>query len=217
MMLGPIARAVAIASATLGVLLCVMSVRAVFEARAESTRARSALAEGDVELAIVRLRSAARWWAPFNVYAEDALASLEQLAQREEGAGNGAHALMAYRAIHASIHAARSFYMPNRELLARSDERIAALMAAERAPKIDADRSFEQRKADYLALLDPAGPRPWAVLLAFAGMLTWVGSAVVFLLWGVDAEGRVLRPLGRRTVFFLLLGWIAFAVGLRVA
>jgi hypothetical protein len=84
-------------------------------------------------------------------------------------------------------------------------------------PKMEAGRSFEQRKADYLALLVGTGPSPLGVLLACLGFVAWVGSAVVFLLWGVDSEGRVLRPLGRRSVFCLLVGWIAFAVGLRIA
>jgi hypothetical protein len=217
MTLGPIARAAAIALAALAVLMCVMSARALFEARAESARATAALAQGDVELAIVRLRSGARWVAPFNVYADEALDRLALLAAAEESAGRTARALMGYRAIHASIHASRSFYTPHEELLVRADERIAALMAEEPPAKIEQGRSLEQRKADYLALLQPSGPHPLGVLLAFAGFVGWVGSAIVFLLWGVDQEGRVLRPLGRRSVLCLLVGWIAFAVGLRIA
>jgi hypothetical protein len=217
MMLGPVARAVAIALASLAVLLCVMSARAVLEARAESARADTALTNGDVELAIVRLRSAARWSAPFNAYASSALTRLERLARADEAAGEKGRALSAYRAIHAAIHATRSFYTPQRALLARADERIAALMAEAPAPAIERGRSFDERKADYLALLAGSGPSAFGVLLAFLGFATWVGSAIVFLLWGVDAEGRVLRPLGRRSVFCLLLGWIAFAVGLRIA
>lgn len=217
MMLGPIARAVAIAFAGLGVLFVVMSARSIFEARAESARATLALEQGDVELAIVHLRSSARWTAPFNVYASEALERLEQLALRDEANAQYARALTGFRAIHAAILATRSFYTPHAELLQRSDEHIAALMAREPAPPIERGRSPEQRKADYLALLAPSGPRPFGVLLAFAGFVTWVGSAVFFLLWGVDAEGRVLRRLGRRSVLCLLLGWIAFAVGLRIA
>lgn len=217
MILGPIARALTIASAGLGVLLVVMSARAIFEARAESARASLALEAGDIELAIVRLRSSARWAAPFNVYASEALARLERLAKAEEAALRHDRALMGYRAIHAAIHASRSFYMPHEALLERTDERIAALMAELPPAPIEQGRSVAQRRAEYLALLAPTGPRPAGVLLAFAGFLTWVGSAVVFLLWGVDAEGRVLRGLGRRSALCLLLGWVAFAVGLRIA
>jgi len=217
MMLGPIARSVAMAFVALAVLFAVMSVRALFEARAESAEASVALQAGDVELAIVHLRSAARWVAPFNGYASDALMRLEALAKADEAAGLHVRALQGYRAIHAAIHAGRSFYVPHDALLQRADVRIAALMAAEPPAKIEQGRSSEQRRADYLALLAPSGPRPFGVLLAFAGFAAWVGSAALFLLWGVDAEGRVLKHVGRRSVLFLLLGWIAFAVGLRIA
>lgn len=217
MMLGPIARAIAIASGGLAVLFAVMSGRALFEARAEAARASSSLAAGDVDLAIVRLRSSARWAAPFNVYAEESLVRLEAIAQAARQRGDAGRELAALRAVHAAIHATRSFYLPHEDRLARADERIAALMAEQPVPPIDRAKSQEQRKADYLRLLAPGGPRPFGVLLALVGFATWVGSAVVFLLWGVDAEGRVLRPLGRRSAFFLLFGWIAFAVGLRLA
>ncbi len=217
MMLGPVARSLCAAGAGLAVLLAVMSARAVFEARAALAEASVALAAGDVDLAVVRLRSAARWYAPFNVYATRALVRLEQVGQRADALGEHDRALAAYRSIHAGIQATRGLYTPNRAALARADERIAALMAEEPPPKIDAQRSPEQRKADYLALLQAKDPSPFGVLLALAGFLTWVGSAAVFVSWGVDAKGRVLRGTARRTAVFLLLGWIAFAVGLRIA
>jgi hypothetical protein len=217
MMLGPIARALSIFAMTLAVILLVMSGRAVFEARARAAEANLALAAGDVDLAIVQLRRSARWYAPLNVYASRSLTNLEQLALRAESAGEHARALMAWRSLHAAIQATRSFYTPHAEQLARADDHIATLMAREPPAKIEGGRSEAQRKGDYLALLVPHDPSLFGVLLALVGFATWVGSAAVFLSRGVDSEGRILRAVARRSVFCLLLGWIAFAVGLRIA
>jgi tetratricopeptide (TPR) repeat protein len=217
MMLGKVPRALVVVGASLCVLLLVMSLRAVLEARAEAEKASAALEVGDVELAIVRLRASARWDAPFNVYAERSLLRLERLAEQAEQAGEYERALSAYRSVHAAIQATRSFYTSHTDVLARADQRIAALMAREPAANIEGSRSVSERRADYLALLQAHDPEPLGVLLAFAGFVTWVGSAVVFVSWGVDQEGRILRGVARRSVLFLLLGWIAFAVGLRIA
>jgi hypothetical protein len=217
MMLSPVKRAIAIALASLAVLMSVMTLRALLEARAEVAEATAALRRGDVDEAIVHLRGSARWDAPFNGYAADARARLVQLAEACEARGDAVHALAAWRSLHAAIMATRSFYTPHQDQLARADERIASLMAREPPPAIDAQRSEADRKADYLALLQPHDPNPWGVLLACAGFVTWVGSAVVFLSWGVDREGRILRAVARPSVLGLLLGWIVFAVGLRIA
>ncbi|MDB4974060.1 MAG: hypothetical protein JWN48_2401 [Myxococcaceae bacterium] len=217
MRLHPITRTLAIMGLSLAVLLLVMSARAVLESRAAAARASVALAAGDLDLAIVHLRGSARWYTPFNAYARSSLERLELLAQQAEARGEQTRALSAYRSEHAAIQATRSFYMPNTDLLERADERIAALMASEPPARIEQNLSQAQRKADYLALLVARDPNPWGVLLAFVGFVTWVGAAISFLSWGVDAEGRVLRFVARRSVLFLLAGWIAFAVGLRVA
>jgi len=217
MKLGSAGRYVAMTALSLLVLLLVMSARAVLAARAEAAEASVALHAGDVDEAIVRLRSSARWYTPFNAYAYGSLVRLEGVAQNAEAHGEPTRALMAYRSMHAAIQATRSFFTPHTDMLARADEHIAALMAKEPAAPIEQNRTEAQRKADYLALLVAKDPNPFGVLLAFAGFATWVGAAMAFLSWGVDAEGRILRIVARRSVLLLLAGWIAFAVGLRIA
>jgi hypothetical protein len=217
MKLGPIARALAASGLCLCVLSLVMTARALFEARAEQAEAELALSAGDVDAAIAGLRRSARWNAPGNFYAQDSLAMLERLANGAETRGDHVRALSANRAIHAAIHASRGFYPSERELLARTDDRIATLMAREPPPEIDAARSVAERRAQYLTLLKGQRPRSGGVLVAFAGFLTWVVAAAVFLLRGVDERGRVVRRVARRSGVMLLLGWIAFALGLRLA
>ena len=66
-------------------------------------------------------------------------------------------------------------------------------MASESPVGIEAGRTPDQRKAEYLVLLVPHDPGLFGTLLAFAGFVTWVGAAFAFLSWGVDSEGRILR------------------------
>lgn len=217
MMLGPVKRAIVIALASFAVLLSVMTLRAFLEARAEVASAQLAVHAGDLEGAIIHLRGSARWDAPLNGYAAQARRQLRQLAEQCEARGDATHALSAWRSLHAAIMATRSFYTPHRDELARADQHIASLMASEPPAAIEGQRSPAEREADYLALLQPNDPNPFGVLLACLGFATWVGAAVVFLSWGVDREGRILRTVARPSALCLLLGWIAFAVGLRIA
>ena len=172
MKLGPVARPLALAALVLGVLFAVMTARSVLEARAEAARADAALGAGDLDEAIVCLRASARWYAPLNFYASGSLTRLARIGEVAEARGEHARALAAYRAVHAAIHATRSFYMPNEAQLAEADAHIAALMAREPPAPVEAGRSSDQRRADYLDLLRPKQPRLFGVLLALAGLVT---------------------------------------------
>jgi hypothetical protein len=217
MKLGPFARAFVTCGLCACVLVLVMAARAVLEARAELARAEAVVAQGDLDAGITALRRAARWNAPGNYYAEAALERLARLADAADMRGDKARALTAYRAIHAAIHASRGFYESERERLAHADRQIAQLMASEAPAEIDAALTLDERRAHYLSLLTGPSPHPGWVLLSCAGFLTWVVAASMFLLRGVDDRGRVVRRVARRSGMMLLLGWIAFALGLRLA
>ncbi|MFT3923156.1 MAG: hypothetical protein QM778_11545 [Myxococcales bacterium] len=213
----PYARTLAIALLCACVLCLVMAARAMLEARSEGLAARRALARGDYPAAVAGFRRSARWNAPGNVFARDSLGSLEQLGEALEARGDLPDALSAQRAIHAAIHASQGFVTLEPERLRRADERIAALMVREPPAEIDAGRPEAERRALYLSLLKGRSPNSFWVVFAFAGCVTWVVAAAVFLLRGVDERGRVMRRIARRSGLMLLLGWIAFALGLRLA
>ena len=140
MTLSPIARAVAIALLSACVLCAVMWARALLEAHAEQGRAQAALVRRDEAQAIMFYRRAARWNAPGNVYASDALAALAKLAASLEARGELEQALAAQRAIHAAIHASSGFVTLERDRLLQADQRIATLIAQKPPPEIDAGR-----------------------------------------------------------------------------
>jgi hypothetical protein len=217
MKFGPITRGLVIFGLCLCVLLLVTSARALIEARAEQARAEQAFARADLDLAITYLRRAARWNAPFNVYAQDAFERLEKLAADLERQGDRARALTAYRAVHASIHASRGLWASEEARLQRADRHIARLMASEPPAGVDASLTAEQRQELYLSQLAGRRPSAFWVVFALSGFATWVTAAAVFLLRGVDRQGRVVRRIARRSGLVLLLGWLAFALGLRLA
>jgi multidrug efflux pump subunit AcrA (membrane-fusion protein) len=194
-----------------------MSLRAALEARAQLARAQVALESGDLSRAVAHLRLSARWDAPGNVYAQRALANLEQLASAAELRGETALALGAYRAVHAALHASRGINIRDPELLARADARIAALMARQAGAQKDAALSLAQRERRYRELLQLKAPRAFGVLLACSGFFCWVLAFAALVLRGLDDEGRIVKAVARPSFLCLVFGWVAFAVGLHIA
>ncbi len=214
---GPVARPLAIGLGALLVLIAVMWVRALVDARAASLRAERAAVHGDLDAVTSELRAAARWAAPINPYASDALTSLERLGAAARERGDVGLALLHYRSAHAAIHAGRSFYTPHREQLERIDRAIVALMLEQRPAELDAQLTPAELRGLYADALVVHRPRSYAVILALGGFFAWVSGALVFMTRGLDAEGRLARRTAKLSALAVVLGWIAFAFGLRTS
>jgi hypothetical protein len=217
MRLSALPRALAFAALSLVALLALMAARCVLESQQHVARAERALQGRDLVLAVSEYRLAARWGAPGNAYARSALDQLERIGRAAELRGDAPLALSAYRSIHAALHASRGVRVSQPELLARSDARIAALMARERVAGPGAGPPSQPHEARYRELLQAHGPNTLGVLLACGGFFTWVGAFAVLVLRGLDREGRIVRQIARRSFLCLVFGWVAFAVGLRIA
>ena len=192
--------------------------RAFVAARQELSRAQVAQHQGELERALVHYRRASRWDAPLNGYARQARTSLLQLGAHFEARGDRKMALMAYRALHASILATRGLWVRHPEQLAEADERIAALMAAEPTSEPAPARSEVVRRAAYLSDLSATGSLSVpGVLLALGGLLTWLGALSAALLWGLDREGRLVRKVAYVALLCAACGFVAFLAGLRIA
>jgi len=217
MTLGPVARAVCTALLACAVLVALLSVRSWMEARACRARADLALHNQDLDGAIAELRGAARFYALVNPYATGALDALERIAGEARARGDLARAMSALRAVHASIHATRSFYTPESVRLKRVDRMIAELMASEPPPELDVARTSRQRMHAYEEALAVTRPRELWVASALLGFITWVSGALMFMAYGLDPEGRLVRHIGKRSGLSVVVGWIAFALGLRLS
>lgn len=199
----------------LGFVLAVVSVRVVTSARSELQQGERALAGGDRDLAIVHLRRAARWYAPFSPYHVRALEQLARIGGEAERKGESELALQAHRSLRGAIMATRSFYVPERARLEAANQRIAALMAALPPPGVDAGKSREQLEREHLALLTAIpGPDTFWTFVLLAGFACWVGSAFTFSVRAIDDEDRWVWPEVRRWGGMIALGFGLFLLGM---
>ena len=206
--------AVALATLVFGVV----GARVIHSAQTELSDARLAAEGGDLDRALVHYRRAARYYVPGSPYHVHALERLDLLGRGAEAEGNVDRALAAYRAIRGSILATRSVYVPERERLEAADQRIAALMAAQPAPGMDAGKSKEQLRAEHLALLT-ASPDPnlaWSLVLLL-GFAAFVGGAFAFSMRAIDDRDRFVTLEARRWGALIVVGFGLFAVGLALA
>ena len=89
---------------------------------------------------------------------------------------------------------------------------------AESAPaEIDVSQSKAQRARSYREALATTRPHELWVASALLGFVTWVSGALVFMAYGLDSEGRLVRHIGKRSGLSVVIGWIAFALGLRLS
>jgi hypothetical protein len=206
-----------IAQVALAIIFCVgvVATRVVVSGRAELGAGRDALAHGDAEEAVVRLRRAARWYAPGARHPAAALDLLEQIAARAEAAGDARTARLAWEAERSAILAARSFYVPFAERLPVANRHIAELLAREEGPAADPEKSEAQRAAWHLALLtrDDA-PLVGFTILALVGFVGWIAGALVLIYRGVDASDRLRPRAALRAGALIVAGYAAFLIGL---
>ncbi len=207
-------RAAAIAVLVFGAI----TARTIRSARTELEAARIAADGGKVDRALAHYRRAARHYVPGSPYHVTALDRLETLARAAEANGDGERALAAYRAIRGSILATRSFYVPERARLDAADQRIAALMAEQPAPGMDAGKPKEQLRAEHLALLqaDPDPNLAWTVLL-LAGFAAFVAAAFTFSVRALDEHDRIVPREAQRWGALIVVGFGMFALGLALA
>ena len=165
-------------------------------------------------------REAATWYLPGSPYARRARSRLITIGQRAEQAGDAETALFAYRAVRTSILAARGVLVPAREDLDQADRAIARVSArAERPPDAAGEAEpYADRERRHLALLERvADPDPAWSLLAFAGLLAWIGGAAAFALRGLDGEGRIRAGAAIRCAVAVAVGIAAWIAGLALA
>lgn len=199
-------------------LFALISARVVWSARAELHEAEQLIAAHDPDAAIVHLRRAARWYAPLSPFHVRALERLRELGQAAEQAGETDRALSAYRALRGAILATRSTYVPERAQLEAANQRIAALMAKQDPPGMDAGKSERQRYEEHLALLTPIpGPSVFWSCVLLGGFVCWVGAAFALSIRGLDGEERWVPRECKRWGSLIVIGFSLFVLGMALA
>lgn len=213
-MAGP-RRTVAFGLATASAIVVLVAARVVLASKAELAAGDAARDAGDLDVARLHYRRAARWYAPASPYGADALDRLADLAIAAEAAGDPDAALASWRAMRAAIVSARSSYVPYAERLRRATDQIAALTSQTDVPPLDAGKSRAELRAEHRRLLEPLPrPKPGWALSALLGFVVWVGAAFLFASRGIDADDRVQRPEAIRWGVLGVLGLLLFFAGL---
>jgi len=215
---GRILRAVGKGLTIVGVVLAVLAVRVVTSSEAELSKGAHYEERGETERAIVHYRRAASWYAPGNPYVVDALDRLDSIGLAAEHRGEVDIALLSFRSIRGAILSTRSTYTPHRDRLTSADAHIAALMAAEDPPPMDASKTPAELEAEHLALLRD-NRRPdvlWSFVLLL-GFAAWVGGAFAFATRAIDDDDRMVAGPARLWGTTIIVGFGLFFLGMALA
>lgn len=166
--------------------------------RSEYQRAEAAIAKADPLTALTHYERAILWYLPIGGYVEPSASAIWQIATDLESQGEKKDALNAYRSLRSAFIAARSFYTPGLDWIARSEEKIAVLMAAETVySEADRKKSLEQKTAEALAILRrPMKPNTFWSIMVVVGFLGWASGTLMFI-WKAFREGTTkirLKP-----------------------
>jgi len=135
------------------------------------------------------------WYTPLNPYIEKSVRHLWEIGLQAEQRGDVRLALIAIRTIRQGFYAARSFYTPGKEWIARCNIKIASLTAKE----------IEERQTGGKAHALPDKSKDtepdifWTLVLEI-GFLGWIGAVIGFLAHGLT--GEALRLRARPAIFW---------------
>ncbi|MFQ5481223.1 MAG: tol-pal system YbgF family protein [Nitrospinaceae bacterium] len=169
----------------------------------------SAMQAGHAREAADHFERAIRWRLPGSNWQDQAASRLWNLAAALETQGDSQAALNLYRRLRGAFYATTSVFTPGKEWIHRANEKIASLMAGNPPNAAEEGLSVDQRRRQYLSLLNRDRPphAGWA-LVAEAGFFGWVGSLVGLILQAFSRTGE-WRPrqgwvwLSAFSVFYL--------------
>jgi len=178
----------------LGFLLLLVCSKVFLSSRHEFQAAEAAREAEDFPEAIKHYERAILWYLPVGGYVDSAAENLWDIAEKLEMEDRQL-ALEAYRSLRSAFYATRSFYTPGLPWIARSNEKIALLMA-EAPPYSEADKkkSLEQKRQEALAILErPMKPDPFWSTAVVLGLLGWVSGVLLFIWRAFRGEGTRLE------------------------
>ncbi len=179
----------------------------LFSSARELEQARL-FAERGSSLKAARLYArAVRWYAPANPFAERAAGELFELAEkisREEPT----KALRAYRLLRGALLGSRWLLTPGKNIVGRSEERIASLVAG----SAGVEGQAPARETVLEELRRPRPPRRGWVALAALAFPAWIGFTLRAVWSGSQEKRRALRSaLAAGAAFALWIAGLALA------
>jgi hypothetical protein len=196
-----------------GIIVLVLAmawVRVALDGRAARGHADQLLAAGKADVAVGFYDRALHMYWPGSPDVARAVAALTELAEQREATGDLEGAVHAWRVLRSGLYAARGLYLPYADVVAQSEDRIAALVGRQLAtPGAAEDHLAKLRKSQ-----DPN--RGWS-LLAILGFAAWVGGAIGFLWRGMTPQGKLVRAAAIPWAGVFFGGYLMWLVGLYLA
>lgn len=190
-------------------VLAVLWARSLVESAASHDRGERAEQSGDLEAAILHHRRATAWYAPINPWGDASLDRLVQIGDEALAAGRRPLALAAYRSAHGALASGRHVFTLHSAALRDVDSRLVRAIDGETLPVPMARLGPDARTAHLeqsLASVPEAG---------FVGSCVAIAGFAAVLAAVARATGG--RPVGRGGTAAIVLGTVAFVVGLLLA
>jgi len=200
------------------ILLIMVWVRVFYGSMQACQEGKAYLKANQYIKAITFFDRSIHWYTPLNPYVDKSAERLWEISKDAQKRGDIRLALIAARTIRRGFIAARSFYTPGRDWIEKCDLRIYELL------KIEHDRKGDLAVVDLsdISVLDNPqvkGPDvPWSIIL-LAGLLGWIGSAIVFIISGFRAfqETRLLSFSNFKWIVLWAVFFAIWVVGMMKA
>ncbi|NIU44247.1 MAG: hypothetical protein GWN72_08335 [Nitrospinaceae bacterium] len=183
-------------------------IKIYLNAQGELNQAQQRVAENELEEAVTHYERSLQWFVPALDLQEKAAQGLWDIGETYETKGEEKKALNTFRRLRGAFYSVRSFYTPGVKWITRCNEKIATLMARMPATtEKEKEKTFEQRKTEYRALLASQQPpySKWA-LVSEIGFFGWVTCTLFFIFRAMTQSGD-LRP---RPALFWMTGFVVF-------
>lgn len=198
------------------VALAMVWIRVAVGARTEYNAGARALAQGDAYAAIHHFDRAIHWYSPGSRSVAKSIDGLNQIAREFAGKQNAESELYTWRILRSALSSIRHVRQPYADVIATCNDRIAYLMAEKKGD--EGTEAFEaERQMRHARLSKKVGPHTGYALLAEAGFVGWILSALLFIWLGVRPD-RGFH--GKRAVLLALLFvvcYLVWIVGLSLA
>jgi hypothetical protein len=178
--------------------LLLLSGRAIFDGTASMHRSDELLAQGEVDGSIALALHAARLYVPLAPHVRAAFDRMRQVALDAELRGDRETALLAWESVRAASRSTRTFWTPYADRAREADEHIAGLLASQPSTGVQAPVPKEVLAREQRAKLQSDSlPRPWTIVLMYAGLAGWLAGA-----WrALSAMEREVRRMPARFGF----------------
>jgi len=206
---------IAIIILIIGILLVVIWARAFYGSMKAFDQGEDFLAKGEPIRAVTYYDRSLHWYAPFSPYVSRSAERLWQISEQAERNGDCRLAMISVKTLRRGYMAARSWWLPGKNWIARCDRRERELLALKQTG------SEKTLRSDFVkgSIFDnPQVRRPdvlWSVV-GLAGFLGWIGSAAAFILSVKEGSWFTGQAGSSRVKWIVLCAvfWIVWIVGM---